>query len=832
MIRKFRLLIFIVLPITITIGYAQSDSLILRNHIATLQQYEAKYPIEKTHLHLDRPWYGLGDTIWFKAYTVIGSRHQLSALSGVLYAELISPNDTVLQRLTLQLNSGTGKGEFVIPYIYKSGDYRIRSYTNWMRNDSDYFYDKKISIGGIGPQADRLALVKAKPNLSSNNQNVPESPDIQLFPEGGYLVNGLRSKVAFKAINKNGLAADIQGAIIDDNNNEVALFNTQHAGMGEFPLTPQPGRQYRAKIICTDGSSYFLDLPKAKDEGFTLTINNAADSIYVKIAANDALFNSKRDTAFYLIAQSGGQSYFTTSGRLTNHVFTTSILKNRFPSGVAQFTLFSQTGEPLNERVVFIQNNDQLKLAVTTEKESYAPLEKVTLDLATKDEEDKPVAGTFSVSVTDETKVPVDEQEETTILTDLLLTSELKGHIENPNYYFLDPDDKTRSDLDLVMLTQGYTRFEWKKILAADNSVITFKPETSLSLSGAIKTFSNKPIANGKIRLTSVKDLFSADTLSDAKGSFTFSNLYLDDTTKLVINAKKAKGGDNVKIAIKQPSYPVINKWAKTTLDYLAAETPDQVLNAMKKTYVTGQQLYLKNVIQLKEVKIKERRNEFFNPVFSDNMKFSSNLNGPGNANQVVLGDQLTLGGGGRLSDILPGKIFGLTWKGGIPYSMRATHLGGGKPMAIFVEGAQMSPNELDAINPFDIYSIEVLTSIAYLSIYGSNAPGGALIITLKHGADAVDLSKITVDGLITYRFKGFYKAREFYSPKYNIKDAARVTDDRKTIYWNPNVIADTTGKASFEYFNAGSPGTYRVVVEGIDGDGNLGRQVFRYKVE
>ena len=154
------------------------------------------------------------------------------------------------------------------------------------------------------------------------------------------------------------------------------------------------------------------------------------------------------------------------------------------------------------------------------------------------------------------------------------------------------------------------------------------------------------------------------------------------------------------------------------------------------------------------------------------------------------------------------------------------------KPMALFIDGAQVSINELDDINPYDIYSIEVLTSISYLAIYGSNAPLGALIITLKHGADPVDITKVSVNGLITYKFKGFYKAREFYSPKYNLKDTARVTDDRKTIYWNPNIITDKDGKASFEYFNAGSPGTYRVVIEGIDVDGNLGRQVFRYKVE
>ena len=421
---------------------------VVKNIENKIDTFATNHPAEKVHLHLDMQWYEPGDTVWFKAYTVAESHHQLSALSGVLYTELISANDTVLQRLTLQLNQGTGMGEFVLPSNNKSGTCRIRAYTNWMRNDSTtHFYDQKINIGGINPQPDRSSVTNAKPNLSANNnlqQNRAENPDVQFFPEGGYLVNGLRSKIAFKTINKNGLAANVQGVIIDEDNNELASFNTQHAGMGQFPLTPQPSKHYKAKITCTDGSSYLLDLPKARDEGFTLSVNNTPDSLYVTIAANDALFKSKLDTAFYVIAQSAGKYYFAAGGKLINRVFTANIAKTRFPSGMARFTLFSQNGEPLNERIVFIQNKEWLNLALSAEKESYAPKEKVKIDLAAKNEEANAVAGTFSVAVTNETEVPVDEASEHTIFADLLLTPELKGDIENPNYYFINNDNKTR----------------------------------------------------------------------------------------------------------------------------------------------------------------------------------------------------------------------------------------------------------------------------------------------------------------------------------------------------------------------------------------------------
>jgi hypothetical protein len=207
-------------------------------------------------------------------------------------------------------------------------------------------------------------------------------------------------------------------------------------------------------------------------------------------------------------------------------------------------------------------------------------------------------------------------------------------------------------------------------------------------------------------------------------------------------------------------------------------------------------------------------------------MKMSANLNGPGNANQVLLGDKLV--GCGRLSDCLRGKLSGVTFsQSGNPINTRRM-----SKMTIFVDGVQQSGTDLDNLNSNDVYSIEVLTSGSYLAIYGSNAPGGALIITLKHGSDLGWNKTVseTVDGLVTYDFKGYSKVREFYSPKYISK--APDNDQRETIYWNPNIVTDERGNASFEYFNAGSKGNYRVVIEGIDGDGNLGRVVYKYEVK
>ena len=788
---------------------------------------------EKIHLHFDRHWYDPGDTIWFKGYAVSGQYHQLSGLSGIMYAELINNKNVIVNRLTLRLDSGICKGDFVLSNTCKSGIYQIRAYTNWMRNDSDYFYSQKIFIGSLPARQEASAgksdkTTTSKSSATAGGSSQKNAYDVQFFPESGDLINGLRSRVAFKAISSNGLSVGVEGSVTDQDGSEVAAFNTLHAGMGQFAFIPQSGKHYTATIKTADSIVFKADLPKAMEEGFTMAVNNAGDSLFVKIATNAAMFKNYQHNSFYLIAGSAGKFYFATSDKLENPVVTTLIPKSRFPSGIVQFTLFSQNGTPLCERLVFIQSPDHLNLTVSSKKTSYSPFEKVNIDLAANDAVMNPVSGTFSVSVTDETKVPVDENAEQTIFTDLLLGSELKGNIENPNYYFLNPNDQTRSDLDLLMLTQGFRKFNWKQVLSGQSPKQTYTAENTLSLSGTIKTPGNKPLPNSKVFLTYIKDLFAKETLTDANGNFKFTNLDFPDTAKVVVNAKKANGGVNVKITLDNPPIPPVKSIGDTSI-YTGANIPPQILQAMAQAFIDNKNSGQKNIIELKEVKVESRANSFFQPHYSDNMKYSTNLNGPGNADQVLLGEKLV--GCIRLSDCLRGKLYGVTFTAdGQPISIRAQtrHLSGAQPMVIYVDGSQRGPSDLDNLNAEDIYSIEVLTSVSYLSLYGSEAPNGALIITMKMGTD---IKPSSADGVITYRFPGYHQAREFYSPKYEAS-ATPKSDDRKTIYWNPGVVTDEKGLSSFEYFNAGSKGTYRVVIEGIDASGNLGRQVYSYIVK
>lgn len=906
-------------------SFAQGDSTFLSRAANSLTDHFTTNPQEKVYLHLDRSYYTPGDTIWFKAYTLVGGSHQLSGLSGVLYCELINGNDSVVSRHVLKLTAGLTWGNFFLARSFKPGNYHVRAYTNWMRNaGTEYFYNQAIRIGGLGQSIVPIKL------------NTKPQPDFQFFPEGGELVNGVRSRVAVKAISANGLGENILGIVIDNEGNEVAEFATQHLGMGVFAIVPQAGKTYKAKITCADSSHYTADLPLAQEQGFTLSINNnGVDSIYLKVAANDKLFQAKQNSVFYLMAQSGGKVYYQAQAKLATSVFTTRISKARFPSGIVQFTLFSQNGEPLNERIIFVQNNDALQLAVASSSKASSPRQKIKIDIDTKGSKKQVATGSFSVSVTNESRLPVDENIEGTIWNNILLTSDLKGYIEQPNYYFTDINDEKRADMDVLMLTQGYHRFQWKRILDNAPTPSTYKPEKSLELTGSIKTPAGKPVPNGKIILLATKEHFMTDTLTNTDGDFKFTDIELPDTAKIVLRARKEHNGSNVVIFVKQQDYPAVIKSKIQNQRMVTNITPE-----MRKNIEEYQQELkhdsLKNGIALSGVTIKAKRspkpdelNNFgttferdldmnrvkdyssiaeairymapgfrgsyllngldlrentdaiatysineieqirlidangYDPIKggirtsgyiiivtkqyagtdttilkgvtirakksnAPNLSNSSNLHGGGVADQVIMGDKIS--GCVTLSDCLQGKVSGVQFKfDGTPVNTR-----GGGSMSVIIDGLILDGSDLNNLNASDIYSIEVLRSGAARSVYGTSIQGGgALVITSKHANDPNYVTSETPSGLITYPFKGYYKAKAFYSPKYiHAKTDGETFDLRTTIYWNPNIITDKDGKVSFEYFNADTKGTYRVVVEGIDDNGNLGRQVFRYKVE
>ncbi|MDB5086144.1 MAG: TonB-dependent receptor [Mucilaginibacter sp.] len=648
---------------------------------------------------------------------------------------------------------------------------------------------------------------------------ISSKADIQFFPEGGALINGADSKIAFKAVGADGLGTSVKGVVIDDQNKQVAAFNSTHLGMGVFNFTPVNGRNYKANLIYADGSANTVSLPAAANTGYTMSIDNSnAQYITIKIVPASFINAGTPASVVNLVAQAEGVIYYAGKSGTASSSFKVTIPKSKFPSGIVQFTLFSSTGEPMNERLVFIENHDELRVDVSTPKLAYSPREKVKIELKANNKDGKPVTGIFSIAVTYDTKVPVDEASESTIFSNLLLTSDLKGYIEKPNYYFTASDEKTAADLDVLMLTQGFRRFEWKQVLNKSYPPVIYRPEKTLQISGHIKTPGGKLVVHGKVSLLNTNDdLFMVDTVTDNNGKFVFCNLIFKDSITLAIQARTANGGKDVKIELDTIAPPLLG----TNKD-----APDMQVNIYdglvpllqnRKNYYDNQLNYgnPNHAIPLKEVVIRERKEP---PAM---LKHSDNLNGPGNADAVILASDIYKMACRSLADCLRLNIK-------IPTDL--------KWVLVIIDGVSMDEtpgkNFLNALNVNDIESIEYLHAASLTAIYGARGGKGVLIITTKRGDSGRSLRQ-SAPGIITYIPKGYIKVHEFYSPRYDDpKTNAKIPDLRSTIYWKPNVITNNEGKASVEYFNADTKGTYRVVIEGIDSDGNLGRQIYQYIVK
>ncbi len=651
-----------------------------------------------------------------------------------------------------------------------------------------------------------------------------ETIDVQFFPEGGDLISGVRSKIAFKAVNPAGIGINVTGSVVDNEGNEVATFASQHAGMGIFALSPQNDKNYKAIVLFPDGSKKTFDLPNVQTEGINLAVNNNdPENIAIKIATNAAYFKKYQNKGFYIIAQSGGAICYTGLATLHGLVYTGTVPKSRFPTGILQVTLLAANGEPLSERIVFIQHNDALDLSLNTNLPAYNIRQDVKMTVTAKSKS-KPVQGTFSVAVIDETKVPFDEDAETSIMSSLLLTSDMRGYIEKPTYYFNHSDSQTLADLDVLMLTQGYRRFSYTDILADKYPPLTFLPEQGMDISGTLRTSSGMPVFKGNVTLNLAIRNSSENAVTDANGQFRFSNVFIPDSTKVVLSARNNGGNSDLMIMADVATYQPIKKGYD---DPGAITNIDSVLSV----YLQNSKKQLESSHVLKEVVIRSTR-----PVHES----YTALVGLSPSPDQVLGPDILKNCGFDFEGCVLGKVFGLWHIDNQYYIKKDYDAGNHTPLKFFVNGLAVDDIYLANINPANIESIEVYLKDGVartMQFYNCN---GIISVTTKDHSftptteHTVDLSLLTAqNNVVTLMPKGFYKARMFYAPKYDQQSVVQNgTDFRSTIHWEPNIVTDKDGHATFEYYNADGRGTYRAVIEGIDSDGNIGRYVLRYQVK
>ncbi|QQL50015.1 carboxypeptidase-like regulatory domain-containing protein [Mucilaginibacter ginkgonis] len=900
--KYFYLLFFCLFTATV---YAQSDSVSLTSLVESAVKVNNSHPVEKVYLHFDKPYYAVGDTIWFKAYLTMEA-HQLSELSKVVNVDVISDRDSLIETVKLPVTGGTAAGSVVLNGLtYRQGNYHFKAYTLWQLNfPPSYLFDKVVTIGGSAnkgilasasysgniadknsklnarilyknPDGTLLANRRVDWRLDRNGDQITKGKgvtdgagyltielagtkaeditagtlitgletadkqiktsaftlknafngtDVQFFPEGGTLVADIPNIVAFKALQTNGLGLDVKGTIVDDKNQQVGTFSSQHLGMGKFTFAPAVNAIYKAKIEFPDGTKGTYQLPRVTNSGITLAVNNSnATSLILQLNASQTYFEKHKNQAYYIIAKTGGYVMFAAQAFLNSQTYSATIPKSKFKTGVLQLTLLSTAGDPLSERLVYIDHNDPLNISLSTDKPSYLTRQKVLMKAATKFG-DKPAEANMSVSVVDESKVAYNDNQATTIASYLLLTSDISGYVEQPNYYFGTPSAKKADDLDVLMLTQGFRQFTFFDIV--DNKIppIRMLAEQGINLTGTLRKFNGMPVFKGNVRLIIPDKGISAETITDADGNFIFRNVVFTDSSSVTINARNNVDAHNLKLTMNADFYPAVTKQQN-----FADEMPniDSVLNVYVKN---SERQYQTNRV-LKEVVIKASTKKKIDHTTYPALSGLSNM-----PDHVLDGEQLK--GCNNLLACLPSMLMGIMYRDNNFYFARDYNLGNTKPIQFYARGLQVDVSYLSTLDPKSIESIESFSSDGFTGINKMTDTHGVVVINLKEQPKG---TKISLDELkrmlpepnvVSFTPKGYVKTRQFYSPKYEVTRAVQNSDLRSTIFWNPNVLSDKLGNAAFSFYTSDGRGTYKAVIEGIDKDGNLGRTVYKFTVK
>lgn len=866
--------------------------------VERVQKYFGVYPLEKMHMHFDKPYYAVGDTLWFKTYLY---HNQLEYLpSKVAYVDIINGRDSLIQTLRIPIKETTGEGYFVLdPQVVKQDNYRFRAYTKWMMNFStDYFFNKVITVGdainkklaseityipdgnktkaaiqfrdsqgnllnrrkfswetidGWDPfdkgkgETDDMGRVNISFSAKDKElfkkgrlivkidgesamvgdfplKNALSEIDLQFFPEGGDLIAAVDKKVAFKAIGADGKGVRVKGKIITSKKSVVAEFEDLGVGMGFVNFTPVEGEVYKA-LVTVNGQERTFDLPAVQSEGINVSLKSIdAAAIQLDVVTNENYLSKIQGQPYYIFGQMNGHLIYGAQVTIKNTSSTINIPVNELPNGIIQFTLLSAQGKPVSERLGFYDKAENLTIQVKSDKSSYKKKEKVKLDLANITSVKS--SSSLSVSVIDETKVAFDDHQENTILSSLLLTSDIAGYVEKPNYYFDEKVTNRNNALDALLMTQGYRRFDYAELIAEKYPQINFMPEQGITLSGTMRLNTGRTYPNGGLLLSIPARGLRKDTYTDKDGRFAFENLNFPDSVKVTINARGNDNYRNIVINMDQTFFP--------SMDLDNPYKANEVLNIDKEisNYLANSKNEFRTSILIDEVTVTAVRKEV-----RTSKEFSA-LTGLSMADHRIEGDRLN--GCNVLTMCLNTMLTGVTYDSNTLkyYLTRSYNQGSRVPVQFFLNGMPIDENTLNSINPMEVEAIEIFNrdDLGTVSRLYQN-DGVVSIITKKEKPKGPRMTLAQIEAMLPKSNVidlfplGYIKERKFYTPKYETDQQKSTNDYRTTVYWNPNVVLDENGQVSLDYYNADGNGKYKVVVEGIDNDGRIGRTVYHYNV-
>ncbi|TMU57634.1 TonB-dependent receptor [Flagellimonas algicola] len=770
---------------------------------------------EKVYLHMDRSDYYAGERIWFKAYLVQAGTNKPLATNEIIYVDLINSKNKVLITRMLQTELGSASGDLKIPVETTKGMYTIRAYTNFMRNlGNSTFFRKNIRIGGGSQLTSEKVFTGEKPMAEIKDAVLHlEKPDLRFFPEGGNLVNGFINRMGFKSVAPDGLGTNIRGKVVDGSGKTITEFASSHLGMGMTSFIPQNGEKYLAEIQY-NGNTFTYPLPNALVSGTMMHVFDRGAHYNVEIKSS----RSKGVNGLQLRASQGGEKISTSKIEGKDQYAVVTLPKELVKDGIVQFTLFDGSGQPICERL-FFHHSDSKQVGMETSKWQYGKRELVDLEIKV-DEDAADFAANMSLSVS-ETALSAPRMGNIDIKTYLLLTSELKGEIENPAYYFNSKDPARRKNLDFLMMTQG-----WRSFIDHEVEELRFPRENGITLKGRVVQSNSRDKAVPaqvslayKNRMEAGYDVFE----TNEKGEFEFTNLHFKDSTSIFVYAnalskknkrsKKNRGSDpSFFIELESFSTPEVKVMESLPLrskevDYVSAfpvmlpeikpfNVDEADLIRLKEAVVTDNKLD-------KDANMKRKRKAalYTRPSYSlDYEQFRKN----------PIGNALTA---------LQGRIPGVNVVGEQVYIRNQYD----KVPFYLLNGFPVAEQTIFDIPVPEIDFVDYIRP-ATTAIYGTNGAYGIIAVYTLDGRERFYKEQTPMEngvGTLSYVHPGFANSKKFYEPVYNKKGSKRgKADFRRTLCWEPYVQLSPEGKVKVSFYTSDFPATYQATLQGVTDDG------------
>ncbi len=741
---------------------------------------------EKIFIHTDRAFYIAGETIWCTIYYVDGHLHHPLNLSKVAYLEIVDKDNIVRIQTKIELNNGIGNGYLEIPSSLVSGTYLVRAYTHWMMNFSpDFYFHQPITIVNTFRPLPISKAIDTNPDY-----------DIQFFPEGGALLSGIKNKVGFRVVNKEGKGIDFQGSVSDDNGNTICTFSPLKFGIGSFFITPMPGVAYNVQIKDNKSHVFSRKLPKANTSGYHIEVSDSA-ATFVKILVKSIGVNSNP----FILIHTRQSIILAKELSLVNGADEVLLDKANLPDGVTHMTLFVSKKQPVCERLYFKRPETELDLKIKTDQMQYGERKKITLTIETTTPEK--LISNLSLSIFKNDSL---QQFEIPQLHHYLwLTSDLKGMIESPSFYFM-PNEQARQAADNLMLTHGWTRFNWVDMTTNMKHKDQYLSECNGPIiTGTIHSTANMNKAGHTIFLSSPgKNSQFYPAVIDQNGNFKFELKNFSGQKKIFLEAKSQQD-----TAFRyELDNPFSSKFASLSL-------PSLTISKERRLQLTDQSI----AMQVNDT-YHSMHNKKQNPYL---LRDSSSFYGIPDE-RYLLDDYTRFP---LMEEVMREYVKGVWLRkrdGKFVFKIPNTPINSlfdDEPL-ILLDGVRIiDTDKIMSVDPLKVRQIDVTTRKYFL---GSSSFSGIVSFSSYAG----DMAGLTLGKELMYEYQGIQEAKEFFSPRYETQSAmeSKLPDVRTTLHWVPILKFEGKQSIQLDFFSSDQSGNYQIMLQGITDQGRAGSAI------